>query len=124
VKEIGQRLHLDSGTLTPVLKRLQAVGYVQRSRDLSDERHVRVTLTERGWAIREQAVAGRQEVVCASGLSEQQIQVLKRELDQLSDALRGQAKRSEDDGPCADAPALATAAGSQEARRERRVRRA
>src|SRR5919206_4517386 len=48
VKEIGQPLHLDSGTLTPVLKRLQAMGYVQRSRDLPDERQVRVTLTERG----------------------------------------------------------------------------
>src|SRR5919205_4343910 len=72
VKEIGQRLHLDSGTLTPVLKRLQAIGYVRRSRDLPDERQVRVTLTERGREIREQAVAGRQEVVCASGLSEEQ----------------------------------------------------
>ena len=124
VKEIGQRLHLDSGTLTPVLKRLQAMGYVQRSRDLPDERQVRVTLTERGQAIREQAVAGRKEVVCASGLSEEQIQVLRRELDQLSDALRGQAKRSEDGGPRADAPTLATAAGSQEVRRERHARRA
>jgi len=124
VKEIGQRLHLDSGTLTPVLKRLQAMGYVQRSRDLPDERQVRVTLTERGRAIREQAVAGRKEVVCASGLSEEQIQTHKRELDQLSAALRGQAKRSEDGGPRADAPTLATAAGSQEARRERRARRA
>jgi DNA-binding MarR family transcriptional regulator len=57
---------------------------------LPDERQVRVTLTERGQAIREQAVAGRKEVVCASGLSEKQIQTLKRELDQLSDALRGQ----------------------------------
>jgi len=99
VKEIGQRLHLDSGTLTPVLKRLQAMGYVQRSRDLPDERQVRVALTERGHAIREQAVAGRQEVVCASGLSEKQIQTLKRELDQLSDALRGQAEKAEGDGP-------------------------
>jgi DNA-binding MarR family transcriptional regulator len=124
VKEIGQRLHLDSGTLTPVLKRLQAMGYVQRSRDLPDERQVRVTLTERGRAIREQAAVGRQELVCLSGRTEEQIQVLKRELDQLSEALRGQAKRSEDAGPRADAPTLATAAGSQEARRERRVRRA
>jgi len=58
-----------------------------------------VTLTERGRAIREQAVAGRMEVVCASGLSEEQIQTLKRELDQLSAALRGQAEKAEGDGP-------------------------
>src|SRR5215203_5812393 len=59
VKEIGQQLHLDSGTLTPVLKRLQATGYVRRSRDLPDERQVRVTLTQRGREIRAQAAAGR-----------------------------------------------------------------
>src|SRR5829696_8980045 len=62
VKEIGQQLHLDSGTLTPVLKRLQATGYVRRSRDLPDERQVRVTLTQRGREIRAQAAAGRGEV--------------------------------------------------------------
>src|SRR3954466_12056566 len=64
VKEIGQRLHLDSGTLTPVLKRLQAMGYVQRSRDLPDERQVRVTLTERGRAVRARAGAGDPRAGC------------------------------------------------------------
>jgi len=123
VKEIGQRLHLDSGTLTPVLKRLQAVGYVRRSRDLPDERQVRVTLTQRGREIREQAVVGRREVVCASGLSEAQIQALKRELDQLRDALLSQARKSEDDGPGEKATNLTTLAASQEAQREKRARR-
>ncbi len=94
VKELGQQLHLDSGTLSPVLKRLQALGYVQRSRDLPDERQVRVTLTERGRAIRKQAVPGRREVVCASGLTEEQIQGLKGELDRLRGALLGQAEDS------------------------------
>src|SRR5215212_4305576 len=95
VKEIGQPLHLDSGTLTPVLKRLQAMGYVQRSRGLADERQVRVTLTQRGREIRKQAVPGRREVVCASGRTEEQIQALKRELNQLRDALLGQAEDAE-----------------------------
>ena len=44
VKEIGQRLHLDSGTLTPVLKRLEEAGFVRRRRDAQDERQVRVEL--------------------------------------------------------------------------------
>jgi MarR family transcriptional regulator, organic hydroperoxide resistance regulator len=114
VKEIGQHLHLDSGTLTPVLKRLQALGYVQRSRDLPDERQVRVTLTERGREIREQAAAGRREVVCALGRTEEQIQVLKRELDQLRDALLGQVEDAEDDVPREDAPTLITPAESQQ----------
>src|ERR687889_1399847 len=45
VKQIGEQLHLDSGTLTPLLKRLEAAGVVRRSRDPNDERHVRITLT-------------------------------------------------------------------------------
>ena len=124
VKEIGQQLHLDSGTLSPLLKRLQAMGYVQRSRDLPDERQVRVALTERGRKIRAQAVLGRREVVCASGRTEEQIQALKRELDQLRDALLGQAEDAEDDVSREDAPTLMTPASSQELRREKRARRA
>ena len=124
VKEIGQQLHLDSGTLSPVLKRLQALGYVQRSRDLPDERQVRVTLTQHGREIRKQAAVGRQEVVCASGRTEEQIQALKRELDQLRDALLGQAEDAENDRPREDAPTLMTPATSPEPRREKRARRA
>src|ERR1700730_17814752 len=45
VGELGERLHLDSGTLTPLLKRLESTGHVSRSRDGQDERRVRVTLT-------------------------------------------------------------------------------
>src|SRR5215212_2712751 len=112
VKEIGHQLHLDSGTLTPVLKRLQAMDYVQRSRDLPDERQVRVTLTQRGREIRKQAVPGRREVVCASGRTEEQIQALKRELNQLRDALLGQAEDAEDDVSREDAPTLMTPVSS------------
>ena len=48
VNEIGAKLHLDSGTLTPLLKRLEAAGYLKRTRDASDERQVRVSLTKSG----------------------------------------------------------------------------
>ena len=121
VKEIGQHLHLDSGTLTPVLKRLQALGYVQRSRDLPDERQVRVTLTQRGREIREQAAAGRREVVCASGWSEEQIQALKRELDQLKAALRVEPTQ---DGMHGDAPAPTIQAGGRKSSRGTRIKQA
>jgi MarR family transcriptional regulator, organic hydroperoxide resistance regulator len=87
VKDIGHRLYLDSGTLTPVLKRLEAMGYVQRKRDLSDERQVRVALTPYGGELRSRALAGRRQLMCAAGLSEEEIQALKRELDQLRMAL-------------------------------------
>lgn len=56
VKELGKRLYLDSATLTPLLKRLEAHGYVKRERSKEDERSVIITLTDEGWALREQAL--------------------------------------------------------------------
>ena len=56
VKELGQKLFLDSGTLTPVLKSLEAKGYVNRRRSTEDERVVMVEITPAGQALREQAV--------------------------------------------------------------------
>jgi MarR family transcriptional regulator, organic hydroperoxide resistance regulator len=53
VGEMGERLHLDSGTLTPLLKRLAALGYVTRSRDAQDERRVLVSLTAEGLSLRD-----------------------------------------------------------------------
>ena len=55
VSEIGERLFLDSATLTPLLKRLESMGLVLRKRSRPDERHVEVTLTESGRALRQQA---------------------------------------------------------------------
>jgi DNA-binding MarR family transcriptional regulator len=48
VTEIGQKLHLESNTLTPLLKRLESAGHIHRSRDSTDERQVRITLTDQG----------------------------------------------------------------------------
>ncbi|MBQ7906505.1 MAG: MarR family transcriptional regulator [Clostridia bacterium] len=55
VKELGKRLFLDSGTLTPVLKSLEAKGFVRRSRSLSDERVLNVEITEQGKALKKKA---------------------------------------------------------------------
>ena len=54
-KVLGERLYLDSGTLTPVLKKLEEKGLVRRARDAHDERNLMVTLTQRGEALREAA---------------------------------------------------------------------
>lgn len=83
VKEIGERLGLDSGTVTPILKRLAAAGFVRRERDAKDERLVRVTLTDKGRDVRSHAKEARNGVVCALGGSEDQIQKLKGALDDL-----------------------------------------
>ncbi len=56
VKRLGEKLHLDSGTLTPLLKKLEAQGLVTRQRSAEDERSLIVTLTDAGAALREQAL--------------------------------------------------------------------
>ena len=56
VGELGAKLHLDNGTITPLLKKMQDKGYVSRERSKSDERVVIVSLTDKGWALREEAV--------------------------------------------------------------------
>ncbi len=56
VKELGESLYLDSGTLTPVLKKLEVKGYVSRSRSKEDERNLDVSLTSQGRQLREEAV--------------------------------------------------------------------
>lgn len=67
VGELGERVALDSGTLTPLLKRLEAMGLVQRLRDAADERRVRLQLTAAGRALKTRARAVPQAVLQASG---------------------------------------------------------
>ena len=57
VKELGEKLYLDSGTLTPLLKKMESAGLVRRERSEADERSVLVSLTEKGWALRERAAS-------------------------------------------------------------------
>lgn len=83
VGELGQRLSLDSGTLTPLLKRLESAGRLQRLRDASDERRVRLRLTAAGRALREQALAVPQAIACASGCQLDEITDLTRRLQAL-----------------------------------------
>ena len=68
VKGLGEKLFLDSGTLTPVLKSLEAKGYVKRKRCEADERSVTVTLTEEGEALKESAVAVPERMAACVGL--------------------------------------------------------
>lgn len=80
VKEIGQRLFLDSGTLTPLLKRLEAAGHVRRTRDRVDERQVSILLTAKGRSLRErmECVPGR-----AGGLTGLDLEARRALLDTL-----------------------------------------
>ncbi|MBJ6125195.1 MarR family winged helix-turn-helix transcriptional regulator [Microvirga splendida] len=87
VKEVGQPLHLDSGTLTPLLKRLESAGIAQRTRDPQDERQVRVSLTKRGHDLRTPAMNLWNELLCATGLPAHELSALKDQLDRLRENL-------------------------------------
>ncbi|MDR0792227.1 MAG: MarR family transcriptional regulator [Chitinophagaceae bacterium] len=77
VNQIGEKLHLDSGTLTPLLKRLEAKKILVRKRKEEDERVVIITLTASGAAMKKKAVKIPQQVVAALGLTENELKQLK-----------------------------------------------
>ena len=87
VKEIGERLFLDSGTLTPLLKRLEAAGLVKRTRSREDERQVIVALTAQGEALKEKARTLPLSILAASECSVAELAALKKEVEQLRDKL-------------------------------------
>ncbi|MDP4004521.1 MarR family winged helix-turn-helix transcriptional regulator [Methylobacterium sp. NEAU K] len=87
VSEIGRRLRLDSGTLTPVLKRLESAGFLVRTRRQSDEREVEIALTPQGAALRAEAVSVRESVMCQLELSEPEIRALRKDLSVLVERL-------------------------------------
>ena len=88
VSGLGGRLGLDSGTLTPLLKRLEAAGFVSRLRDAADERQVRITLTAAGRALKTKARGIPQALLCASGLSLGEAGALRSKLESLAASLR------------------------------------
>jgi DNA-binding MarR family transcriptional regulator len=91
VKEIGERLALDSGTLTPLLKRLEAAGRVHRTRDPVDERQVRITLSDEGRALRAKAAAVPPALMCATKLTLDGLAGLREDLSVLRTNLESSA---------------------------------
>jgi DNA-binding MarR family transcriptional regulator len=87
VKNLGAKLRLDSGTLSPLLKRLEAAGWVERRRAVDDERSVLVRLTEAGDALRERIFQVRTGIGVAIGMSEQEAVALRSQLLELTKSL-------------------------------------
>ena len=83
VKALGERLALDSGTLTPLLKRLEQLQLVQRQRSARDEREVHLSLTPAGLALREQVGPLKARLLCDSGVDLDQLNALRDGLDRL-----------------------------------------
>ncbi|MFY2556815.1 MarR family winged helix-turn-helix transcriptional regulator [Corallococcus terminator] len=87
VKALGERLLLDSGTLTPLLKRLEAAGLVKRERDVLDERQVRIRLTTTGRALRSKAECVPVSILEASGTSLEELRDVKARVLAIREAL-------------------------------------
>jgi len=87
VKDIGERLFLDSGTLTPLLKRLEAAQLIKRTRNPADERQVLIALTAQGQALKEKARTVPQSILAASACSIAELSAMKNDLVALRDRL-------------------------------------
>ena len=92
VKDIGERLFLDSGTLTPLLKRMEAAHLLKRTRSAEDERQVLISLTSQGQSLKEKARAVPQAILAASACSLGELSAMKSQLIILRDRLNAAAE--------------------------------
>ncbi|MGX1615815.1 MarR family winged helix-turn-helix transcriptional regulator [Micromonospora chalcea] len=90
VSELGAALRLDSGTLSPLLKRLEAAGLVVRTRSAADERRVEVGLTDQGRALRERMCDVPRQVATATGLTETELVFLHGILTRVTETIHRQ----------------------------------
>ncbi len=89
VSQLGERLYLDSGTLTPLLKRMETAGHIARRRDPADERQVRISLTPAGQALKADVAEMHKGLACLLPLPPADLARLRAELRGFSAALNG-----------------------------------
>jgi DNA-binding MarR family transcriptional regulator len=87
VKDVGAALALDYGTLSPLLKRLETMGLIRRTRRPDDERAVEIVLTDQGEALRERAADVPEKLSCALGISEDEAAGLRETLRRMTDSI-------------------------------------
>lgn len=87
VKALSEKLFLEPSTMTPMLKRLEAMGYLTRKRDMMDERNVRISLTDAGRLLREKGFGFGELTMKATGLSPEEFPLLQRAITDLRDNL-------------------------------------
>jgi MarR family transcriptional regulator, organic hydroperoxide resistance regulator len=83
VGELGRRLRLDTGTLTPLLKRLESLGHITRRRDVEDERRVLLEVTDAGWALRDRVAHVPSDLFASTEMSSADAAELRRLLNDL-----------------------------------------
>ena len=87
VGELGRRLRLDTGTLTPLLKRLEGLGHLTRRRDVDDERRVLLAVSDSGWALRERVAHVPSDLFASTEMSTADAAELRRLLNDLLERL-------------------------------------
>ncbi len=87
VKGLSEKLFLEPSTMTPMLKRLEAMGYLRRTRDSEDERNVRIALTDAGRRLREKGFGYGEVTMKASGLTPEEFPILQKAVVKLRDNL-------------------------------------
>ncbi|WP_029371547.1 MarR family transcriptional regulator [Mycobacterium sp. UM_WWY] len=92
VGSLGEKLFLESNTLTPILKKLETMGYLTRERDPNDERQVVVSLTDAGRKLRQQGL--EMDLVAATGLEPEEFRAMQRGVVKLRDNLRAHAQEN------------------------------
>lgn len=92
VSGLGEKLFLESNTLTPILKRLEGAGYLSRERSTDDERQVLVRLTDAGRALRERGV--EMDLIAATGLEPDEIRAIQKGMVKLRDNLRSHVREN------------------------------
>ena len=85
-KEMGRILHLDSGTLTPLLKKMEGKGLVSRKRSEFDERNLTVTITDKGLSLRDEAIEIPNQIAQCNVLDEEETATLYKLLYKIMDA--------------------------------------
>lgn len=88
VKEIGEMLYLDSGTLTPLLKKLEGKGLITRARSPEDERNLNVTITEAGEKLRDRALDIPTKIMATTGLTAEETEALYHLLYKVLSAVK------------------------------------
>lgn len=88
VKELGEKLYLDSGTLTPLLKKLENKGYIKRLRSIEDERSLTVRLTGAGEGLKERALSVPEDIACCVHLEPDEARELYRLLYKVLDGMQ------------------------------------
>ncbi len=92
VKELGERLYLDSGTLTPLLKKLEKKGYLRRNRSSSDERIVYIELTKEGRSLRKKAIDMPEKLACSTHTSMEDLIALRDKTHIFLDKMQNNGK--------------------------------